>query len=307
MKKVMVFAVLVVFLCPGLSQAGVWEAEITGYEPEQFAIVGPILNQVEVKIVEPIKQQRAEGQKGRLQITAIGYADKTGRKNDYYGRDRAEEMLRVLSTIFPDIKKEDLIAVTKGDVEDVKKVIVRWTFAEDVAAVNGATQGGEKKVKHEENIYFKLLAIILALVIVFFAAGTTIKRKRKAVRKLAKESEKIIKEPQPARSRIYLAMSEYQKRIAPTEVVFQGKDFECEASGKIFVIPLILMHDNAEGRIIVTPFMTLQDPTKPLFRKDMTGIKKDMKGCLKDGSKYQDQRDKLIGLELGKKQEPSVK
>ena len=126
MKRLLILAVMAFVLVgtAGLVFADDTEqAEIMGYGTNEFAVKGAVGKQLEEKVFQVINPRLSE----ISHITVIGYADKTGTRgfNDKIAKFRAEEVKATILSRFPDVK---VIAMTRGEEGDVRKVLVEWFF-----------------------------------------------------------------------------------------------------------------------------------------------------------------------------------
>lgn len=164
-----VLGLLVLMLAVSISvSARDWQiVEITGYGVGEFAVKGTVEKQLLEKVVKPIKKLPAK--KGLLEFVVTGYADQTGSSalNDSVAKNRAEEAKKVLLDLFSDdlLVRVNIIAITKGDVEDVKKVVVKWktTSIPVVSQIVSAP-------KHNKDWWLIACGTILLAMIVLFLA-----------------------------------------------------------------------------------------------------------------------------------------
>lgn len=163
MQKIIVF--LIVISLPILAMAG--EVEIVGFGPGEFAIKGNLETETKEKIINQIASE-ITSQKSILDITIVGYADNTGlsSENDELGRKRAEQMKLILMQKFPTAK---IIALTKGDSENARKVVVSWKINPLI----------EVYKKEKPNQIIVILGGFLVLLLVIFILYFIKKRSRK--------------------------------------------------------------------------------------------------------------------------------
>lgn len=255
MKKV-ILAILLV-LAPILAVADN-SVEITGYGPGEFAVKGKVETQMN-KVVDEIwtQLQQAHSTDTTVEITIIGYADTatgTSGINDEIGLKRSEQMKFILSGKFPNAK---IISLTKGDSENLRKVVVSWNIKTKVI-----TKADDKAIDIQKTNYASLawkIAIIfciaiLILIFKFFLRTT--------------KNDKI-------------CMRRWET------ITINGKQYS-------FEINMVLKENNGKKESLYQlPFKSMNNSLENICWKTYPDAIKSMKGCLKN-EKYAKQLASLI-------------
>ena len=215
---------------------------ITGYNSGEFAVKGPIEDQV-MKATKEIKEKIGD-RTGRLQVVLIGSADTTGTgpTNDKLARDRAVEVAATLAPNFPPEPETKIISRSRGDAENKKQVRGEWSFTPK-----------QKESWTKVILWGVILGLLIIVVLLFCFFG-------------ARRSKKSMQQTAEITNRWVEMLDAGKKYSVPIEV----------RDGKFF-----------------SPFKTLEDPTKPLFRSNFQDVKKAVKGCMAD-VRYAAQKAELI-------------
>lgn len=260
MEKIvrLLLAMVVILAFAGVARGG--EFVITGYPVDEFAVKGEVERQLNKLVTEIQAKQLTDHE---LQIKVVGSADSTGvsAANDRLARDRAEQVAAVLAANF---QKARIHVWSRGDAENLRQVRVEWKYVpipkpEPAPTPVVVIPPPESSVKLLSSI--KLLGGLIALAVVLFLVFVFIARK-------------AIKKPTVA--------------VAVAEPKSITKWVEGEADGRKYSVPI----EVRDGKFF-SPFKTLEDPTKILFRSDWQGIKKAVRGCM-DDSRYAGQKMELI-------------
>lgn len=189
---------------------------ITDYGLKEFAVKDKIERQAE----EMVKNW---GTKKPAKIIIQGFADKTGKtaENDVVARDRASEMKAFLETKV-DAK---ITAISKGDLEDARKVVVDVEFAVasiPVKPIPASANTSKEPAGWSEDIIpvLLLLGLVMSLILLFFAFAywaRIYKKLRKA--KIMSGAEKIEQtvDPYPTTT----------TSNTPIEFTFCGQSLRC--------------------------------------------------------------------------------
>lgn len=259
MRKIITvgLVVLVVIFFTSFSFAD-GELIISGYEPKKFAVDNNIERQINETILA-IEKDPSMKSDSVLKVLVTGSADVTGisAENDPLSKNRAEPVAAKLSHRLP--LGTVINIVPRGDTENKRQVRVEWNFVpipKTEPAVVPAPAPITPSPAERTGLTLSILTVFAVMLIVIYVV-------------LALRKKKALKYPESFRES-------------------KNRWVEAEVDGKKYSVPI----EVRDGKFI-SPFKTLEDPTKSLFRSDYQGIKKAVKGCMTD-ARYATQKEELI-------------
>lgn len=266
-SKILVGAAIVIVLLLLLFDIGATaEFQISGYGSGEFALTGDQKRQAN-EMVE------SWGTKKPASIVVQGLADKSGKKaeNDAVGRNRAYEMKEFLkSKGYP----ENIIsALSLSDSADARKVVVTVEFTVASTSASNAQPAAPTATSYfTEAVRLFLTSVAVAFaVLVPIVIWFLLKRRRR--------------KSEVAKTEVEVA----EKTEQSSETVLETRWVEADHDGATFLVRVVKRGDEKW----YTPFMTLENSSKPLCRAEFQMAKKAVRGCVKD-ARYADQFARLL-------------
>lgn len=253
MKKAFLFLFVVMFVLINVVIAG--EAEIKGYEPGKYsALKSDIAKQLSQKIIRPLREEFSRIKDGQIEITVVGFADKTGisAENENLSKNRAEEVSSVLSEEFP---TAHIIKKTGGDEADIRMVVVEWTVK--LPLQNGQIQKNSAETKKLfSSLFARFVGIAIAIILIWIVVFVSRPKKSK--------KSVVLDKDQPS------AFKEVVKLV------------EVSCGEELYSIPVTLKADGKWHSAI--PDMS--DPDKYLFGESLGDLVNMLRRCSKDKRRF---------------------
>lgn len=271
MKKV--FCLVVIFLLVSLTaEVSAQTVVIKGYGSRQYAVVEEAEDQTK-SFVKSLSSNVPS------LIVVEGGADNSGDKagNEEYGSKRAKDMKAYLQIIYPNAK---IIDRSLGDKNNSREVRIEVKeYAQTPVAVQPIPAKPTEPSKTTVALHLILLYIGVASVVVFATMIISFRRKKR-------EREEAVAK----------AKSEIKQEKA--QAVLETRWVEADNENGTYSVRVVRMGDGKW----YTPFKTLTDSAKLLFRADFQSAKRGVRGCLKD-PRYAEQFKSLLdaGVDIKKK------
>lgn len=232
-------------------------ATIMGYQARGFAVKGEIAQQVERQVIAPLRLELTKVSGTEIHITVTGFADKTGdgAQNDQWAKRRAEEVAGILSDKFPGA---NITSLSRGDELDVRMVTVSWK------RVPLPKTSRIWQLRPEDLV---IPVLVTAFLITFLYSRRSRQPRRHEPEQVpiqAVETKEPAAFPPPI----------------PTPKIHE-KWFEVKTGGVTRFV-LVTQQDTEKGMMFVTPFLSQQEPRKPVMREDRHGVKNALNTCMKN-------------------------
>jgi len=256
-----ILTAVIIFLIVSISSfTSAEEVEICGFGAGEFAIKGAVERLTNELVIAPIENALKDAKNISLEITIIGYADSTGSAslNDEVALKRADQMKFVLNSKFPEAK---IVAITKGDEENFRKVRVSWKI---VNVVPEEDELHQQDMAQKRNYDGKLVIVLIAMILII------------------------------AMMLIYVFSPFFLKSVhSIKDMKTSTEQIKVKVNGMEFKFPLKTEWMPDEDKLFVLPFKSVSNPKKNICYKKRLDAIKSAKGCFKN-QQYADQLEDLI-------------